>query len=554
MLALRIEYLTGRCVATAFDDRSQAEWPPHPARLYSALVATWHTNDCPNGQGEALRWLEAQPPPNIAASRASHRSVLTHFVPVNDAGELRHPVLYKALALVDETLEELRATEDPNVQKKLEKKLVKLQKSLVDKGRKQANGLANKKPSTNGVLPSQRLRQARTFPSVTPEDPAVHLIWPEAPSTEIRADLDALVRGLVRLGHSSSLVTCRLVDEPPEGEWHPDVDGSHILRVPEPGQLSRLELAYAGHQAVEPRILPSRMVSYRRGRAKNQRPVVCSELSDQWLVFHQVGGSRLSHTQGVLVAQAVRGALLKYAEPEGPLSEVLSGHGAQGAPAKRSHLAILPLPFVGHARADGQIRGVALALPRDVSPEDECRLLRAVGRWEEAYLEADPDAPLPAVEVQLGQAGVLYLRRQLAGVRPLRSLDERTWSQTSRRWISITPVALGRNPGNLNSTNPTVRLKAEAKACESIALACERVGLPRPQTICLRSDATVSGGLPVKAFPAYPPGSQRVGSPRRLKVHAEIVFAEPVRGPLVLGAGRHYGLGLFKPLKEEGGA
>ena len=32
MLALRIELLTGRYVATAYDDRNTAEWPPHPAR------------------------------------------------------------------------------------------------------------------------------------------------------------------------------------------------------------------------------------------------------------------------------------------------------------------------------------------------------------------------------------------------------------------------------------------------------------------------------------------------------------------------------------------
>ncbi len=41
MLALRVEYLTGVCMATQYDDpgRSTAEWPPHPDRLYSALVA-----------------------------------------------------------------------------------------------------------------------------------------------------------------------------------------------------------------------------------------------------------------------------------------------------------------------------------------------------------------------------------------------------------------------------------------------------------------------------------------------------------------------------------
>ena len=39
MLAIEFELLTGRYAATAHNDRSRAEWPPHPARIFSALVA-----------------------------------------------------------------------------------------------------------------------------------------------------------------------------------------------------------------------------------------------------------------------------------------------------------------------------------------------------------------------------------------------------------------------------------------------------------------------------------------------------------------------------------
>ena len=40
MIAIEVELLTGRYVATSFNDRRVPEWPPHPARLFSALVAT----------------------------------------------------------------------------------------------------------------------------------------------------------------------------------------------------------------------------------------------------------------------------------------------------------------------------------------------------------------------------------------------------------------------------------------------------------------------------------------------------------------------------------
>jgi len=83
---IEVNFLTGRFVATFHNDRRDCEWPPHPARLYSALVAAWADADEPDQtEREALEWLEAQSPPAIAASEAVPRRVVAHFVPVNDA-------------------------------------------------------------------------------------------------------------------------------------------------------------------------------------------------------------------------------------------------------------------------------------------------------------------------------------------------------------------------------------------------------------------------------------------------------------------------------------
>ena len=59
MFALAVEFLTGRYVATAFNDRERAEWPPHPARVFSALVATHFEEPEPPARA-ALEWLEQQ--------------------------------------------------------------------------------------------------------------------------------------------------------------------------------------------------------------------------------------------------------------------------------------------------------------------------------------------------------------------------------------------------------------------------------------------------------------------------------------------------------------
>ena len=39
MLAFEVEYLLGRVFSGDFRDREEPEWPPHPARLFSALDA-----------------------------------------------------------------------------------------------------------------------------------------------------------------------------------------------------------------------------------------------------------------------------------------------------------------------------------------------------------------------------------------------------------------------------------------------------------------------------------------------------------------------------------
>jgi CRISPR-associated protein Csb2 len=58
-----------------------------------------------------------------------------------------------------------------------------------------------------------------------------------------------------------------------------------------------------------------------------------------------------------------------------------------------------------------------------------------------------------------------------------------------------------------------------------------------------RSDAPLLGTRPVRAFPAF-----AIGAGGLRFVHADLVFAEPVRGPVIIGAGRYFGYGLCRPM------
>ena len=135
MLALAIDLLAGRYVATAYNDRDRVEWPPHPARLFSALVATWADGDPESSDGkqelEAMRWLEQQSPPDIYASainRTGFRDVAPVFVPVNDASIVSAPNRDK----LDSALAAESEAKDDKGRTKAKKNVLKLTKKLID--------------------------------------------------------------------------------------------------------------------------------------------------------------------------------------------------------------------------------------------------------------------------------------------------------------------------------------------------------------------------------------------------------------------------------------
>src|SRR5277367_6170872 len=91
MLAISIEYLTGRAVATDPASRGDAEWPPHPARLFAALIAALHSGGNDGRERAALRWLERQAPPALSVPTAIPGDAVDVYVPVNDVPLLPRP-------------------------------------------------------------------------------------------------------------------------------------------------------------------------------------------------------------------------------------------------------------------------------------------------------------------------------------------------------------------------------------------------------------------------------------------------------------------------------
>lgn len=546
---IEVNFLTGRYVATFHNDRQRSEWPPHPARLFSALVSVWSDADETDvSERDALEWLEAQGPPAIAASDAVPRRVVSHFVPVNDT------------SIVSRTWQERKARKIHEMLKRLDEELVSSQgevtrkvSQLQDRLTKQRDVEAQVSHAGN-TNPSSALdmmpdrpggRRERFFPSVTPEDARVTFIWEAVVPERVAVALDQLLSRITRLGHSSSLVSCRIVQESSNANYTPG-SGTESIRVVSRGQLAELQRQYPRHKGVKPRSLPYTDVRYSTIMETAQAdPTLHPNTAGEWIVFKFAHNSRSFHSTRVLnLANAMRRAMLSYAEE--PIPETLSGHRTDGKPTYDPHVAFLPLPYIGSEFADGRLLGIALSIPTSLGDDGRRAVFRAIGKWEQAV----PEHPYP-LKLTLGSLGVVRMVR-LRGPGGMVALRPGVWNHPSARWVSATPIALPRHPGKLTGGTATARAKAWELAETEITNTCVHVGLPKPLAVEVALSPFIRGAKPAKHFPAFNQNGRENKTVRRQLVHASLLFEHAVEGPLMLGAGRFMGLGLMRPMPESG--
>lgn len=549
--AIEVNFLTGRYVATSHNDRRQSEWPPHPARLFSALVSTWGDAEKPDlGERRAIEWIEEQGAPAISASGAVPRSAVSHFVPVNDASvvsrrlqERRAHEVYGLMDLLRGQLADQggKATKDAT---HLQRKLA----SRRDVSSTVSQTGTTSTDSAHAMFPDGRGKQERRFPSVYPDTPRVTYIWESSPDGNTERALDHLLKRVTRLGHSSSLVSCRVAPNPPNPTQVVATDGRGIsLRTVRPGQLRELERLHARHQGFRPRSLPFTNVRYRDATAPSSKTVEEPNTRGDWIVFEFAHDSRsFPTTRSVELAAAMRAAILAYAED--PIPEAVSGHQADGKPTLLPHIAIVPIPFVGFSHADGRILGIAVSIPGGIDRVSRTALYRAIGTWEHT-LQGQSGSSGKSLTLTLGARGVVQLRR-LVGDSDLVSLRPGVWHKSARRWISATPVALPQHPGSLTKGTVSTRARAWARAEAAVRLACTHVDLPDPAAVVLSLGPWIDGARRAAHFPAFRQKGREGRPVRRQLVHVSLTFDDLVRGPLMLGAGRFLGLGLMRPLSE----
>jgi CRISPR-associated protein Csb2 len=485
-------------MATKHDDpsRSSPEWPPHPDRLFSALVAAaseateTRPSELVPGAEAALTWLCGQGSPELSAAKAHVRTAPDVHMPTNP-----HP---------DEIPRGNLSTGDEQTQ-------------------------AKKRRAVLGLLPMHRKKAALPIPVVVPEEPVVYFIWPrvdpETSSREVET-LRAVCRRVTCLGRSRSLVRATVVDEAPPPTHIPDPVGQVQLRVP-----GRLRLGYLVEKYKRDggKPEPCPLQHYRRADDESQAPEQLRSVFEGFWVFQpERGDPRLPVVSILTVTKTLRRALIACIEEhqrrrgiEPRVPDVVHGHG------RYPHCAYISLPFVHPTLryADGSIKGVALLLPRGI--EDEALVAIAGG----LDLLQQNGLSIPGV-------GTWHVKEVEADDPPNATLDPATWTEAARVWATATPMVFGHFPKPSKGGEPQVILDS---------LRMIDVEPDRVVEIAVGHHSPLQGTLPSWDFKARQIGRERGEAPPWGR-HVTVRFDRAVRGPIVLGRMRYFGLGLMRPL------
>jgi CRISPR-associated protein Csb2 len=510
-LILEIEHLLGVAFAARDQSSEAPDWPPQPDRVFSALVAAWGARGEQDGERHALEWLEAQQAPLVLASAAEPRTAHTAYVPPNDYRIPSGPL-----------------------------NAVKWYRDFLSKGVSPPEKGGHRKAWLEAwnVMPEQRKRSGlkdRKFPAARPHDPIVRLVWPEAmPDRDTLAALNALAADTAYVGHSASLTRCRFRDDDA-----PPAPAAAAGRRVYTGRLAELERDF---QAGPPR-RPSPGAPVRAAPDRSKE-VLSGVFATEWLVLEHVGGEMPDIRASALVAKELRNAVMSGYREIGlgeAIPAAVSGHSPDGQPSSEPHLAIAPLAFVGAPYASGTVFGFALIPPRGSELFNSSYFRQAM----RAISLSDGETGRQVIKVY---STALALTLAFGDSSQRRSLDPAPYVGEARVWASCTPIVLDlhlKAPGN------------EARQLEIEGLlrqACVNAGLPEPVAVSAGKHSAIEGALP-----AYPSGGAprwtRWKVPERLSsrqlIHAVVAFSVPVRGPVILGAGRFVGLGLCRPFDTE---
>jgi len=510
-------------------DGRKNEWPPSPLRVFQSVVAAAAARQCMDIIDPALRWLEQQPAPTIIAPE-----------------QISTPYLAPGYCL-----------SVPN-------NSMDIVANAWCRGNYSNSGDAN--PATHRTMKNVR-------PILLLDSFAVHYLWPlsDTVNDNIRDNINKLsevAKSIVALGWGVDMVVAEgtILSEEKANElagkrWMPSKDIiGRGLRMPVSGTLDALLLRherFLGRLDSNGFVPPSPLSAYTRAEYRQTTDPMPREVAAFSLLKPDASGFRAFETIQMLsvVSGMMRHATSLAAESAGwskfDINTFVLGHGesknAEGhIPVGPKRFAYLPLPSIesrrdGKTRVVGNIRRVLITSFADVGDSRISWARRALS-GQDLVNEKRKESVSMLSPVPSNEKVVQYYTRSAAS------------------WSTVTPVIL---PGYDDPAHLRKRLKRHIDADEQKRLltrldnridsllrkAITQAGFPKELADNVTLEWRKTG------FWAGTELADRYRVPQHLKhlskYHVRIQWRDenknPVQisGPICIGGGRFYGVGLF---------
>jgi CRISPR-associated protein Csb2 len=480
--------------------------PPSPARLFQALVAGVGLSGQLNQQDcEALTWLEKRQAPVIASPSMEFGQRVTNYVPNNDfdavqgdprrIGSIRTQKIIRP-RLFDAAIPFLYAwTFD-----------------VVDENEDMAKGICTL---------AERLYQFGRGVDLA-------WAWGEALDVEVFEEQLLSYPGVV---------------------YRPSEGGSgRTVACPRQGSLASLKARYAAgnqrfkaegrgkaakqlfSQPPKPLFVP---VAYDSPPSRQVYEIQMNQSGNSFAVWPLARASMLVVSLRDLAVKRLQVALPNRSSE---IERVLIGRTANGADHEPTSIRvkIVPLPSIGHHYADHGIRRVLVLVPAG------CPLRADDVHWAFSGLElVAPDMGADQPFVITPTADESMCVRFGIGDRPFRV------------WRTVTPVALPEStrrrridPDHMieEAKSGAERAAEQARAAGAVVQALRFAEIrARAESIRVQREPFEANGERVEAFA---PGTRFA---KERLWHVAITFKEPITGPLIIGDGRFFGLGVMVP-------
>ncbi|WP_428265535.1 type I-G CRISPR-associated protein Csb2 [Haliangium sp.] len=548
MLAIEIAFPTGHYHATPWGrhaNEGEAEWPPSPWRLVRALVATWHLKARDEISEETVQALvealaEAPPRWRLSPATAAHTR---HYMPQpGSSGPEKRSKTFDGFLRLEAGAVITAVWPELSLPAPLSAALDILLARLGYLGRAESLAEARRVELAAADDANDAADEVNTVAAtdsfvpgdddhVSAEHELVRLLAP-VPAERYAAWRDQAVQAQQDALLAEKQAKAVAKGKPAEGVRLTAKDRRTVEAMVPATLFEAVHADPATLQAQAWSLPPgARWLTYARprtlvGTSPTARPRRSGSKPPTVARFAVASKVPPRLTEAIRVAARMRQALLKRSDG----AAAFAGHTADERPATgHQHAFILPEANGRH----GHITHVTIYAPMgfdDAARRGLDRLRRLWGR----------DAGLDVVLVGVGQPADFAGPDRGAGQCPL--------LMTATAWISRTPFVPTRHPKRDKKKRPKLdptglHIGGPEHDLRRLLAAAE---FPTPSAVTDVRD-TELGGKPTHwlAFRTHRDGGGRRGPGGGYGFRIE--FPEPVSGPIALGYGAHFGLGVFEP-------